>query len=1206
MLVRTYQRRRKGAGDGSPVSKSASPVGRRSRQDCDATNSTRTLGTESEPQYDAFELDPEREEAMMRLADSCPPCFENSLLPEDEGKDRAIKKPVKRYRVEEDSTEIAGKLKAERHSQPVSNLNGLASKHSPLSRSPEPAKRSQKIQLTGRVENAQQAMAVHDSSTTITSSDACHASISISCRLPPQPSRDDHPSIHKPGPTRTALSRQLLHHPQANAHKAPRFADHSASILPPGSQPPPRLGGALEPPVIPRPMVTATLLEATENGEAMAAVDEAVFAIDGMKEGQPVRVCRVSAGSLAVLLASRAKRRLLRARGLLKGVLRAACGAPTWDPALAFCVAALLYHLATDDEDVALADSNECFMCLVKLLTSLPLLEDNAPATGSKTVGAAGVAAMLNRVMESFSGADANSPQPDPASADGCVPRSSQDSQTGARGTAYAHVGGSTTTKSGAPDPFAMHAGPGDREDAADDDVFDFGAELKKKGNQGTWQGSKKPSRDAGIRAGGLSDLHTARPGVDGAGSNNYNNHGHESEKGGSRALESSEPQGLLLGALRAYDTHEDSHSVLPGERPSTATLALLTAEKLSSSRVHVGLARGGGGSGRRLQGNGWAEGDGTPKRPECSVRDRLRTTGALDEIVRLACDSLAASIPTPRQSSSALKLSSAAPSSFPAKSAPGPLQPATSSSSSSAAAAAAQTLSSVPSSSLADLERELRLVRCLRVLENATFLNDDNQAYLIQKTLPNARLASAATNHKTDAAPATVIGDSKAHGKGQGHSCGVTMTSNSAPTQAPGLVGSSSLPAAPPPGGPPTFLAVVLDAIRTRATHAGLTGDGCQLRKHCVMSAMKVLMNLTNENAASCRAVCEQGGLEAIGGILAACLAPQASGKDLPPEPQQPGQQQQPEGQHMLGSSLEKQQGGAEAHGGMRQGQEAGMSDMSNDRPMSSQDDDMMMSAPPSGISRTRLRPARHKVNHSTTNHNAGTNNATIAGTGHSPGGSQKSHSRGPARRVLDARAGGGDGQSGPEGVGAGRQGVAGGQDDGTAPPVALVSSDLLDVVVVAVGVLVNLAEKDEATRTALLNMQLPAGADAGISPQAPRRSLLEVLCHLFRRGHAQAVEHLRRMSTGSDDAPGWDGQGQGISEAQQNSRGPGLGGQGYAGHGLEGEDLSELEQSKAESMWVEAYAALLLAFLAKAGYVAALQKWWGLGKASMYELFI
>lgn len=60
---------------------------------------------------------------------------------------------------------------------------------------------------------------------------------------------------------------------------------------------------------------TSTLMEAQESGEMMEHVDEANFALDGLKPEQPLRVQRASLTSLLTLCGSMHQRRLLRTQG---------------------------------------------------------------------------------------------------------------------------------------------------------------------------------------------------------------------------------------------------------------------------------------------------------------------------------------------------------------------------------------------------------------------------------------------------------------------------------------------------------------------------------------------------------------------------------------------------------------------------------------------------------------------------------------------------------------------------------------------------------------------------------------------------------------------------------------------------------------------------------------------------------------------------
>lgn len=60
---------------------------------------------------------------------------------------------------------------------------------------------------------------------------------------------------------------------------------------------------------------TSTLLEAQEFGELMEHEDEVNFALDGLRNGQQVRIRRASLSSLLSICASQHQRRSLRAQG---------------------------------------------------------------------------------------------------------------------------------------------------------------------------------------------------------------------------------------------------------------------------------------------------------------------------------------------------------------------------------------------------------------------------------------------------------------------------------------------------------------------------------------------------------------------------------------------------------------------------------------------------------------------------------------------------------------------------------------------------------------------------------------------------------------------------------------------------------------------------------------------------------------------------
>ncbi|KAL5994521.1 hypothetical protein ACLOJK_024574 [Asimina triloba] len=148
---------------------------------------------------------------------------------------------------------------------------------------------------------------------------------------------------------------------------------------------------------------TSTLMEAQEFGEMMEHVDEVNFALDGLKPGQPARVRRGSLHSLLSICGSAAQRRLLRAKGLcwnlgvlmnavncdsrmMKTIIDAVLGLKFDDPPCTLAASALFFVLASDGQDEYLLDSASCIRFLLKLLHP-PLafsLEDQVPSIGGK------------------------------------------------------------------------------------------------------------------------------------------------------------------------------------------------------------------------------------------------------------------------------------------------------------------------------------------------------------------------------------------------------------------------------------------------------------------------------------------------------------------------------------------------------------------------------------------------------------------------------------------------------------------------------------------------------------------------------------------------------------------------------------------------------------------------------------------------------
>lgn len=135
-------------------------------------------------------------------------------------------------------------------------------------------------------------------------------------------------------------------------------------------------------------LCTSTLMETQESGEMMEHVDEANFALDGLKPGQPLRIQRASLVSLLSIFSTTQQRRMLRTQGMAKPVIDAIIALSTDDPPTALAAAALFYVLASDGQDEHLLDSADCIKFLLKLLLpSLPEAREKKASLGSKILG---------------------------------------------------------------------------------------------------------------------------------------------------------------------------------------------------------------------------------------------------------------------------------------------------------------------------------------------------------------------------------------------------------------------------------------------------------------------------------------------------------------------------------------------------------------------------------------------------------------------------------------------------------------------------------------------------------------------------------------------------------------------------------------------------------------------------------------------------
>ncbi|KAM3362379.1 wings apart-like protein 2 [Capsicum galapagoense] len=131
---------------------------------------------------------------------------------------------------------------------------------------------------------------------------------------------------------------------------------------------------------------SATLMETQECGEMMEHMDEVNFALDGLRKGQPARIRRASLLSLLSICGTAQQRRLLRAHGMAKTIIDAVLGLSFDDSPSNLAAAALFYILTSDGGDDHLLDSPSCIRFLIKLLrpVAAPASTAKAPTIGSK------------------------------------------------------------------------------------------------------------------------------------------------------------------------------------------------------------------------------------------------------------------------------------------------------------------------------------------------------------------------------------------------------------------------------------------------------------------------------------------------------------------------------------------------------------------------------------------------------------------------------------------------------------------------------------------------------------------------------------------------------------------------------------------------------------------------------------------------------
>ncbi|KAL8460369.1 hypothetical protein ACS0TY_032050 [Phlomoides rotata] len=155
-------------------------------------------------------------------------------------------------------------------------------------------------------------------------------------------------------------------------------------------------------------VLTTTLMETQEYGEMMEHVDEVNFALDGLKKGQQVKIRRASLLSLLSICGTAQQRRLLRVHGMAKTIIDAVLGLSFDDPPSNLAAAALVYLLASDGQDDRLLDSPSCICFLIKLLKPLTPTgaKEKGPTIGSKLLGMCRSAGLL---QDSAKGTDSSS-----------------------------------------------------------------------------------------------------------------------------------------------------------------------------------------------------------------------------------------------------------------------------------------------------------------------------------------------------------------------------------------------------------------------------------------------------------------------------------------------------------------------------------------------------------------------------------------------------------------------------------------------------------------------------------------------------------------------------------------------------------------------------------------------------------------------------
>ncbi|KAI3680683.1 hypothetical protein L6452_35456 [Arctium lappa] len=143
---------------------------------------------------------------------------------------------------------------------------------------------------------------------------------------------------------------------------------------------------------------TSTLMETQEFGEMMEHVDEVNFALDGLRRGQPVRIRRASLLSLLMVCGTLQQRRTLRTHGTAKTIIDAVLGLNLDDTPSNLAAAALFFVLTSDGQEDYLLDSPSSIRFLLKLLKPVTIhaTKDKVASIGSKLVALSKDAPIFN------------------------------------------------------------------------------------------------------------------------------------------------------------------------------------------------------------------------------------------------------------------------------------------------------------------------------------------------------------------------------------------------------------------------------------------------------------------------------------------------------------------------------------------------------------------------------------------------------------------------------------------------------------------------------------------------------------------------------------------------------------------------------------------------------------------------------------------